>query len=168
MISLFLVSGERTLGCQKKLLCPCVMSLGHFSRSSHLWTAMRDALSVETQVPATLYYLADEGRLRKVANAFGIGKSSVLTKIREKLSLCRFGGKYSGTERIQVLVWTEVQTGVELIRSRVNRDPQSGTERYRHWIRKVPIPCEHGLRQANFNYFLYSFFSILRILSFGK
>ena len=81
--------------------------------------AMRDALSVETQVIATLYYLADKGRFRKVTNAFGIGKSSVSAKIREvcmvitkylgpkyinKLSLCCFGGKYSGTERIRVLV----------------------------------------------------------------
>ena len=48
-------------------------------------TAMRDALSVETQVAATLYYLADEGRFRK-------------------LSLCCFGEKYSVTERIRVLV----------------------------------------------------------------
>ena len=76
-MSLFLVSGERTLRCQKKLLCPCAMSLGHFST-----TAMRDTLSVETQLAATLYYLADEGRFRKVANAFGIGKSSVSIKIR--------------------------------------------------------------------------------------
>ena len=82
-------------------------------------TAMRDALPVETQVAARLYYLTDEGRFRKVAKAFGIGKSSVSTKIREvcmvitkylgpkyinKLSLCCFGGKYSGTERIRVLV----------------------------------------------------------------
>ena len=33
-------------------------------------------LSVEEQVASTLYYLSDEGRLRKVANAFGIGKST--------------------------------------------------------------------------------------------
>ena len=30
-------------------------------------------LSVETQVAVTLYYLADEGRMGKVANVFGIG-----------------------------------------------------------------------------------------------
>ena len=30
---------------------------------------------VERRVAVTLYYLADEGRMRKVANAFGIGKS---------------------------------------------------------------------------------------------
>ena len=31
---------------------------------------MRDSVTVETQVAITLYYLSDEGRLRKVANAF--------------------------------------------------------------------------------------------------
>ena len=33
-------------------------------------------LSLEKQVAVTLYYLADERRMRKVANAFGIGKST--------------------------------------------------------------------------------------------
>ena len=33
-----------------------------------------DAISVEKQVACTLHYLADEGRLRKAANTFGIGK----------------------------------------------------------------------------------------------
>ena len=39
-------------------------------------------LSVETQVAVTLYYLPDEGRMGKVANAFGIGKSTVLNVVR--------------------------------------------------------------------------------------
>ena len=39
-------------------------------------------LSVETQVAVTLYHLADEGRMGKVANAFGIGKSTVLKVVR--------------------------------------------------------------------------------------
>ena len=33
-------------------------------------THMRNPVSVETQVAVVLYYLSDEGRLRKVANAF--------------------------------------------------------------------------------------------------
>ena len=37
---------------------------------------------VERRVAVTLYYLADEGRMRKVANAFGIGKSTVLKLVR--------------------------------------------------------------------------------------
>ena len=63
-------------------------------------TAMRDALSVETQVAATLYYLADEGRFRRVANAFGIGKSSVSTKMREA---CMVITKYLGPKYIKLL-----------------------------------------------------------------
>ena len=39
-------------------------------------------LSVETQVAVTLSYLADEGRMGKVANVFGIGKSTVLKVVR--------------------------------------------------------------------------------------
>ena len=33
---------------------------------------MRKPVSVEMQVAVTLYYLADEGRFHKVANAFGL------------------------------------------------------------------------------------------------
>ena len=43
---------------------------------------MRQAISVEKQVAVTLYYLSDEGRLHKSANAFGIGRSTVSTIIR--------------------------------------------------------------------------------------
>ncbi|XP_057298902.1 uncharacterized protein LOC130629642 [Hydractinia symbiolongicarpus] len=43
---------------------------------------MRAAISVETQVALTLYYLSDEGRMRKTANAFGIGKSTVLVVVK--------------------------------------------------------------------------------------
>ena len=44
-------------------------------------TSMRHSISVEKQVTVTLYYLADEGRLRKGANAFGIGRSTVSTTV---------------------------------------------------------------------------------------
>ena len=37
-------------------------------------TRFRKAVSIEEQVPLTLYYLSDEGRLRKTANAFGVEK----------------------------------------------------------------------------------------------
>ena len=49
-------------------------------------TRMRMPLSVEKQVAVTLYYLADEGRMRKVDNAFGIGKSTV-SKVSSSLFL---------------------------------------------------------------------------------
>ena len=42
----------------------------------------RDPISVEKQVAATLHYLADEGRMRKVSNSFGIEKSTVSKIIR--------------------------------------------------------------------------------------
>ena len=41
-------------------------------RDAHI----RCAISVEKQVALTLYYLADEGRLRKTANSFGISRAS--------------------------------------------------------------------------------------------
>ena len=45
-------------------------------------TRFHDPISVEKQVAATLYYLADEDRMWKVANSFGIGKSTVSKIIR--------------------------------------------------------------------------------------
>ena len=45
-------------------------------------TSMRSPISVEKQVAVTLYYLADEGRYRKVANAFGISRAAVSLTIR--------------------------------------------------------------------------------------
>ena len=40
-------------------------------------TRMQDPIEVDRQVAVTLYYLADEGRMRKTANAFGLSRSSV-------------------------------------------------------------------------------------------
>ena len=45
-------------------------------------TRFRDPISVEKQVAATLYYLVDEGKKRKVANSFVIGKLTVSKIIR--------------------------------------------------------------------------------------
>jgi len=39
-------------------------------------------VSVEKQVAVTLYYLSDEGRYRKVANAFGLAKCTVSVIVR--------------------------------------------------------------------------------------
>ena len=47
----------------------------------------RDPISVENQVTAALYYLRDTGRMQKVANSFGIGKSIISTIIRRVLFL---------------------------------------------------------------------------------
>ena len=47
-----------------------------FIKNTNKQKKIRDHISVEMQVACTLYYLADEGRLRKAANAFRISKSS--------------------------------------------------------------------------------------------
>ena len=44
----------------------------------------RSAISEEKQVAATLYYLVDKGRMRKVSNSFGIGKS-IISKIMRRI-----------------------------------------------------------------------------------
>lgn len=45
-------------------------------------TVMRQPVDVEKQVATTLYYLSDEGRMRKTANAFGLSRSSVSIIVR--------------------------------------------------------------------------------------
>ena len=59
-------------------------------------TNMRATVSVEKQVAVFLYYTADEGRYRKVANAFGISKATVSTIIRRVAQAITFhlGPKY--------------------------------------------------------------------------
>ena len=57
----------------------CEELRGHLQKND---THLREALDVETQVGITLYYLSDEGRYRKVANAFGVSRSSVSLMIR--------------------------------------------------------------------------------------
>ena len=43
---------------------------------------MRSSVDVNKQVALTLYYLADEGRLRKTANAFGLSRPCVSIVVR--------------------------------------------------------------------------------------
>ena len=45
-------------------------------------TNMRQPIDVEKQVAVTLYFLSDEGRLRKTANAFGASRASTSICIR--------------------------------------------------------------------------------------
>ena len=47
---------------------------------------MRIAVDVEKQVAVTLYYLSDEGRMRKCANSFGIARSTVSQIVRRSNS----------------------------------------------------------------------------------
>ena len=59
-------------------------------------TNMRQPIDVEKQVAATLYYLSDEGRLRKTANAFGISRAStsiIIRRVTQAISM-HMGPKY--------------------------------------------------------------------------
>ena len=47
----------------------------------------QDPIFVEKQATAALYYLADEGRMRKVANSFGIVKPTISKIIMRVLFL---------------------------------------------------------------------------------
>ena len=49
-----------------------------FKNDTRFW----NAVPVDKQVAATLYYLSDECRMRKVVNLFGIGESTVSVIIR--------------------------------------------------------------------------------------
>lgn len=57
---------------------------------------MRSPVDVVKQVALTLYYLSDEGRLRKTANAFGVSTkvtSKIIRKVCKAISL-HLGNKY--------------------------------------------------------------------------
>ena len=59
-------------------------------------TIMRSPVDVVKQVALTLYYLSDEGRLRKTANAFGVSRqvtSKIIRKVCKTISL-HLGNKY--------------------------------------------------------------------------
>ena len=57
---------------------------------------MRSPVEVERQVALTLYYLSDEGQLRKTANAFGLSRpciSVIVRRVTHAISL-HLGRKY--------------------------------------------------------------------------
>ena len=59
-------------------------------------TIMRSHVDVVKQVALTLYYLSDEDRLRKTANAFGVSRqvtSEIIRKVCKAISL-HLGNKY--------------------------------------------------------------------------
>ena len=74
----------------------CEELRGHLQKND---THLREALDVETQVGITLYYLSDEGRYRKVANAFGVARSTVSLVIR---NVTRAISKHLGPKYIQL------------------------------------------------------------------
>ena len=62
-------------------------------------TKMRSPVGVTKKVACTLYYLSDEGRLRKTANAFGLSRQVVSKIIRE---VCRAITLHLGSEYIKL------------------------------------------------------------------
>lgn len=62
-------------------------------------TVMRKPIDAETQVAVTLYYLSDEGRLRKTANAFGLSRAAVSVIVRR---VCRAITTYLGPKYISL------------------------------------------------------------------
>ncbi|KAF1382156.1 hypothetical protein PFLUV_G00161530 [Perca fluviatilis] len=61
-------------------------------------TKMRAPVDVLTKVACTLFYLSDEGRLRKTADAFGLSRSSVSVFIRQ---VCRAVSVFLGPDLIR-------------------------------------------------------------------
>ncbi|XP_035848902.1 putative nuclease HARBI1 isoform X2 [Sander lucioperca] len=61
-------------------------------------TKMRAPVDVLTKVACTLFYLSDEGRLRKTADAFGLSRSSVSVFIRQ---VCRAVSVFLGPDYIR-------------------------------------------------------------------
>ena len=62
-------------------------------------TRMRMPIEVDRQVALTLYYLADEGRMRKTANSFGISRPSVSITVRR---VCRAICEHLGPQLIRL------------------------------------------------------------------
>lgn len=62
-------------------------------------TNMRAPVGVLKKVACTLYYLSDEGRLRKTVNAFGLSRSTVSVIIRQT---CKAITVYLGPKYIQL------------------------------------------------------------------
>ncbi|XP_046844789.1 putative nuclease HARBI1 [Xenia sp. Carnegie-2017] len=62
-------------------------------------TIMRKSVDVVKQVAVTLYYLSDEGRMRKTANAFGLSRQSVSKIVRK---VCKAITIYLGPKYIKL------------------------------------------------------------------
>ena len=84
---------------RESFLVLCTELNDHIVKNS---TRFRKAVSVEEQVALMLYYLSDEGRLRKTANAFGLRKSSVshiIRRVYEAITV-HLTSKWQGLKRL--------------------------------------------------------------------
>lgn len=62
-------------------------------------TRMRDPIEVDRQVALTLYYLSDEGRMRKTANTFGLSRASMSVVVRK---VCKAISEQLGPQLIKL------------------------------------------------------------------
>lgn len=85
-----LCASKSTLVDLSKELCPYIQGE---------MTNMRLPVRVLTKVECTLFYLSDEGRLRKIANAFGLSQSTVTIVIQK---MCRAISVHCGPKYIQL------------------------------------------------------------------
>ena len=83
-------------------------------------TAMKQPVDVEKQMAVTLYYLLDEGRLRKTANAFSLSRSCVSIIIRR---VCHAICSHLGPKYIQ-LPQTEAEVKEKMANLRKHLFPQ--------------------------------------------
>ena len=79
--------------CKENFLKLCDELRPHIQKQT---TSMRVPVVVERQVPLTLYYLSDEGRLHKTADAFGLSRSTVSITVRRvaRVLTMHLGPKY--------------------------------------------------------------------------
>lgn len=72
--------GENFRMSKQSFIKLCDLLRGYLEKQT---TTFRLPISVEKQVGMFLYYIADEGRLRKTGNAFGVAKSTTSKVIRQ-------------------------------------------------------------------------------------
>ena len=95
-------------------------------------TIMRTPVDVIKQVAVTLYYLSDEGRLQKTANAFGISRQ-VVSKIVRKV--CKAITVNLGKKYIKLPFTEEEVTNLVKKRHYINRKS--------HYTLKVQAACHY-------------------------
>ena len=75
-------------------------------------TIMRTSIDVLKQVAMTLYYLSDEGRMRKTAKAFGVSRQTVSQIVRKVCNAItvHLGPKYITLPFIEEAVQEKVES----------------------------------------------------------
>lgn len=106
---------------------------------------LRETVSAGKQVAVSLYYLADEGRMRKIANSFGLGKataSQISTKLPSTVAeveglASEFYSKHGFPQCIGAIDGTRV--GIKRPSSNAN----DSTNRKGHFTLNCQATCDH-------------------------